>query len=63
MQWCCYSLAKLIEERSADATLHDWRESLTANCPRRQKNELYDLCAARFPDLPRLFLPPRYWQD
>ena len=58
-----YSLAKLIEERGADTTLNEWRDSLTADCPRKQASQLYDLCAARFPDLPRLFLPPRYWQD
>jgi len=52
-----YHLTKLIEEYGRDGRLVDWKESLTADCPRRASDRaaLHDICGAHFPDLLVLF--------
>jgi hypothetical protein len=48
-----YSVARLIERHGVNAGLPDWRDSITADCPRRGKHGVvWDLCGAHFPDLP-----------
>ena len=38
----------------ADESLIEFREELTADCPRQKANKFADLCGARFPNLPRV---------
>jgi hypothetical protein len=51
-----YRVAKLIERHGPDANLVDWKDSLTADCPKRPNDRvaLMDLCGAWFPDLRKL---------
>jgi hypothetical protein len=51
-----YPVARLIERYGAEAKLVDWKDELTADCPRRAKDRTVtlDLCGAFFPDLLRL---------
>ena len=48
-----YRVAKLIERYGPDGKLVDWKEEITADCPKRATNRaaLLDLCGAWFPDL------------
>ena len=48
-----YRLDRLIKERSRDATLIDWLDEITADCPKQIAHNMNDPCGARFPDLPR----------
>ena len=52
-----YSVATLIEKHGADAKLVDWKDDITADCPKRanDRKALFDLCGAHFPDLAALF--------
>ena len=45
-----YRVARLMRECGPEATLTEWRERLTADCPRQARNAA-DPCIARFPDL------------
>jgi hypothetical protein len=49
-----YRVDRLIERYGIDAKLFDWSDEITADCPRKQANNLNDQCGARCPDLPRL---------
>jgi hypothetical protein len=48
-----YRVAKLIERYGLDARLVDWKDEITADCPKRANDRaaLLDLCGAWFPDL------------
>ena len=48
-----YHVAKLIERYGPDAKLVDWKDQITADCPKRANDRaaLLDLCGAHFPDL------------
>ena len=48
-----YRVARLMRECGADATLTEWRERLTADCPSRLARDAADPCMARFPELVR----------
>ena len=52
-----YRLAKQIERHWPDANLVDWKDALTADCPKRANDRvaLMDLCGAWFPDLRSIF--------
>jgi hypothetical protein len=51
-----YSVAKLIERHGRDGKLVDWKEEITADCPKRANQlAVTDLCGAYFPDLARVF--------
>jgi hypothetical protein len=49
-----YRLDRLIERYGIDATLFDWTDEITADCPRKQAMNLNDICGARCPDLPKV---------
>src|SRR5215510_10927952 len=40
-----YHLHRLIERYGIDAKLFDWSDEITADCPRKQANNLNDRCA------------------
>jgi hypothetical protein len=42
-----YRLHRLIERYGVDAKLFDWSDEITADCPRKQANNLNDICGAR----------------
>jgi hypothetical protein len=47
-----YRVARLIERHGAGAGLPDWKDVVTADCPRRAKpGATWDICGAHFPDL------------
>ena len=50
-----YHLDRLIERRGRDGTILDWLAQLTSDCPKKQANSMTDQCAARCPDLPKVF--------
>ena len=45
---------RLIERYGIDAKLFDWSDQITADCPRKQANNLNDICGARCPDLTKV---------
>ena len=51
-----YPLARLIERYGREAKLVDWKDQITADCPRRVSARVVvtDQCGAHFPDLLRL---------
>jgi hypothetical protein len=49
-----YAVRRLIEQRGRDAKLIDWKDEITADCPRRMAANISDQCAARCPDLPKV---------
>ena len=51
-----YPVAKLIERYGREAKLVDWKDAITADCPRRANARVVvtDQCGAHFPDLIRL---------
>jgi len=52
-----YRLANLIKSQGPDTKLVDWKEDITADCPKRANDRvaMLDLCGAGFPDLIALF--------
>jgi hypothetical protein len=50
-----YRLQSLIAELGGDASVVDWLSELTATCPIKQAQNWSDRCAARCPDLPKVF--------
>ena len=48
-----YRVAKLIERYGPDTKLVDWKDEITAGCPKRASDRaaMLDLCGAWFPDL------------
>jgi hypothetical protein len=50
-----YAVRKLIEAHGRDGKIVDWLDDLTADCPRKIKASISDRCAARCPDLPKVF--------
>jgi hypothetical protein len=46
-----YRLDRLISRYDLDTKLFEWMDELTADCPRKQANNLYDQCGAHCPDL------------
>ena len=50
-----YRVTTLAEQIGWDAKLTDWLYNLTKDCPRKQSPGLSDPCAAKCPDLPRVF--------
>jgi hypothetical protein len=49
-----YAVRRLIEQHGRDAKLIDWKDDITADCPRRKTANYSDQCAARCPDLPKV---------
>jgi hypothetical protein len=51
-----YPVARLIERYGREAKLVDWKDQITADCPRRAQARVVvmDQCGAHFPDLLRL---------
>ncbi len=51
-----YPVARLIERHGREAKLVDWKDTITADCPRRVNARVVvtDQCGAHFPDLFRL---------
>ena len=49
-----YPVARLIEQRGRDAKVIDWRDEITADCPKKQAGNMSDQCAAQCPDLPKV---------
>jgi hypothetical protein len=49
-----YAVARLIEQRGRDAKVIDWRDEITADCPKKQAGNMSDQCAAQCPDLPKV---------
>ena len=49
-----YRLDRLIMRYGIDAKLFEWSDEITADCPRKQANNLNDACGARCPDLPKV---------
>ena len=51
-----YPVARLIERYGSDAKLVDWKDQITADCPKRANTRVLvtDQCGAHFPDLLRL---------
>ena len=51
-----YSVARLIERYGREGKLVDWKDQITADCPRRANARVVvtDQCGAYFPDLLRL---------
>jgi hypothetical protein len=51
-----YPVARLIERYGAEAKLVDWKDQITAACPRRTKASVavLDQCGAHFPELLKL---------
>jgi hypothetical protein len=45
---------RLTARYGIDAKLFDWLDEITADCPRKQAENLNDQCAARCPDLPKV---------
>ena len=50
-----YRLSKLLDECGGDYSLIEWREKMTADCPRRVAGRMTDQCGAAMPDLVELF--------
>jgi len=46
-----YSVCYLIQQCGRKHTILDWKDQLTADCPRRVKKNYDDQCSARCPDL------------
>jgi hypothetical protein len=49
-----YRVDRLILRYGIDAKLFDWSDEITADCPRKQANNLNDTCGAPCPDLPKV---------
>jgi hypothetical protein len=49
-----YAVRRLIERRGRDGKLIEWKDEITADCPRKKAANYNDQCAARCPDLPRV---------
>jgi hypothetical protein len=49
-----YPVRRLIERHGTDAKLTDWKDAITADCPRRIKASYSDQCGASCPDLPKV---------
>jgi hypothetical protein len=43
-----------LKRLSAALTLFDWSDEITADCRRKIAMNMYDACAARCPDLPKV---------
>jgi hypothetical protein len=50
-----YRLQNLIAKRGRYASVVDWLAELTADCSIKQAQNWSDRCAARCPDLPKVF--------
>ena len=46
-----YSVCFLVQQCGRNQTILDWKDQLTADCPRRVKGDYNDQCGARCPDL------------
>jgi len=46
-----YSLRCLVQHYGREQTILDWKDQLTADCPRRVNGHYSDQCRARCPDL------------
>jgi hypothetical protein len=49
-----YPLKRLIDDRGRNATVVDWPDELTADCPKRVRVNWSDRCGAKCPDLPKV---------
>jgi hypothetical protein len=49
-----YMLARLIEQRGADAKAVDLLTEVTADCPKKHAANMGDQCVGRCPDLPKV---------
>jgi hypothetical protein len=50
-----YAVARLIEQRTRYGKVIHWLVEITADCPKKQAGNMSDQCAARCPDLPKVF--------
>ena len=50
-----YAVRRLVEERGRNGKLIDWKDEITADCPRRVAQNYSDQCGAGCPDLPKVF--------
>ncbi len=51
-----YAVARLIEQYGLDAPLYEHIGKVTADCPRHGSADIYILCKAHSPDLPRVLM-------
>jgi hypothetical protein len=49
-------VSRLIEQYGLDGTLYEHETVVTADCPRRGSTDIYTLCRAHWPDLPRVLV-------
>jgi hypothetical protein len=49
-----YGVARLIEKHGREGNLMAWRETLNADCPRRDATGLHNRCDVVSPDLPKV---------
>jgi len=49
-----YHVDPLIMRYGVDAKLFDWSDEITADCPRKQAQNLNDQCGAPYPDLSKV---------
>ena len=52
--WTVPSRSAHRENYGIDAKLFDWSDEITADCPRKCAENLYDQCVARCPDPPKV---------
>ena len=53
-----YRVLRLMKELGPDFSLVAFKERVTADCPKRTSQNLYDQCGASFPDLAGLMPAP-----
>jgi hypothetical protein len=49
-----YAVRRLMERHGHDGKIIDWKDEITADCPRRIARNISDQCAARCPDLAKV---------
>jgi len=50
-----YQVQRLIRDRGRDGKIVDWLDQITADCPKKATISWNDRCAARCPDLAKVF--------
>jgi hypothetical protein len=49
-----YGVARLIEKHGREGNVVAWRETLNADCPKRDAHSLHERCDLVCPDLPKV---------
>ena len=49
-----YPLQRLVENRGRHAQVGDWLDEITADCPKKQAQNMNDPCGARCPQLTKV---------